>query len=240
MLGVPLQNMHRTEIVEVVVDAIRKRQRKYRVVHANAHLVTLARGRPWLRELFARAEVAFCDGAGVQVASLVLNNLLLHRTTPPEWIEDVGRAIALHDGSVFWLGGAPDIVANAAAEFSRRTNARTAGYHHGFFDSSAGSRENDAVIEMINAARPDLLIVNMGMPLQEWWISHFWDRLDVCVVMTAGALVDHLAGRVRRPPRWVSNAGLEWAVRLIVEPRRLWRRYLLGLRVLASQSCLNC
>jgi N-acetylglucosaminyldiphosphoundecaprenol N-acetyl-beta-D-mannosaminyltransferase len=69
----------------------------------------------------------------------------------------------------------------------------------------------------------------MGMPLQERWLATHWHALNARVAITAGALVDHAAGRVRRPPRWVANCGLEWAVRLAIEPRRLWRRYLLGL-----------
>ena len=67
--------------------------------------------------------------------------------------------------------------------------------------------------------------MNMGMPLEERWLADHWDRLNVKVAVTAGALVDHVAGRVRRPPRWVANCGLEWAARLAIEPRRLWRRY---------------
>jgi N-acetylglucosaminyldiphosphoundecaprenol N-acetyl-beta-D-mannosaminyltransferase len=101
--------------------------------------------------------------------------------------------------------------------------------HHGFFDHAPGSAENERVLAAINAARPDLLLVNMGMPRQEAWLAENWHSLDVRVAITAGALVDHVAGRVKRPPAWVADAGLEWAVRLALEPGRLWRRYLLGL-----------
>ena len=74
----------------------------------------------------------------------------------------------------------------------------------------------------------------MGMPRQERWLWETFDQLQTGVAITAGALVDHAAGRVRRPPRWVANLGVEWLVRLVREPRRLWRRYLLGLPALAS------
>jgi N-acetylglucosaminyldiphosphoundecaprenol N-acetyl-beta-D-mannosaminyltransferase len=72
------------------------------------------------------------------------------------------------------------------------------------------------------------------MPLQERWLHDHWHLINVPVAITAGALVDHAAGHVRRPPRWVANLGLEWAVRLVIEPKRLWRRYLLGLPVFVA------
>jgi N-acetylglucosaminyldiphosphoundecaprenol N-acetyl-beta-D-mannosaminyltransferase len=74
----------------------------------------------------------------------------------------------------------------------------------------------------------------MGMPRQERWLWDNWEELGPVVAITAGALVDHAAGRVRRPPRWVANLGVEWLVRLLREPRRLWRRYLLGLPVFGA------
>jgi hypothetical protein len=97
------------------------------------------------------------------------------------------------------------------------------------FDQRPGSADNQALVEHINRAAPDVLFVNMGMPLQEFWLYHHWLLLNVRVAVAAGALVDHAAGHVRRPPQWVANLWLEWAVRLAVEPRRLWRRYLIGL-----------
>jgi N-acetylglucosaminyldiphosphoundecaprenol N-acetyl-beta-D-mannosaminyltransferase len=104
-----------------------------------------------------------------------------------------------------------------------------AGWHHGYFDRTPGSPANEAVIAAINAAHPDLLLLGMGMPVQEAWLDQNWSRLTVPVAITAGALVDHAAGLVSRPPLWVADLGLEWLVRLVIEPRRLWRRYLIGL-----------
>ena len=91
----------------------------------------------------------------------------------------------------------------------------------------------------IERTKPDLLLINMGMPLQERWLSENWTKLDVPVAITAGALVDHMAGLVKRPPLWVANCGLEWLVRLVIEPRRLWRRYLCGLPLFALRCLVS-
>ena len=229
VMGLRLQDIHRDAIIERVYHGAQA-GKKMLVVNANAHLVVLAQTRPWLRTMFAAADIAFCDGAGVQLAGRVLKGRTLHRTTPPEWIGAVLQRLG-PQGSVFWLGGTEAAVASAADAFERRYGILTAGCQHGFFDMSPNSSESRAVVERINAAKPAILLVNMGMPLQERWLWANWDQLEPGVAVTAGALVDHAAGRVARPPRWVANLGLEWLVRLVREPRRLWRRYLLGLPI---------
>jgi exopolysaccharide biosynthesis WecB/TagA/CpsF family protein len=84
------------------------------------------------------------------------------------------------------------------------------------------------VAERVRAARPDVLLVALGNPLQECWIDANLAQLDARVAIGVGALFDYLAGRVVRAPRWVRALRGEWLFRLLVEPRRLWRRYVLG------------
>ena len=228
-MGLRLHDVHRHVIADRVYHAALAGQ-KMLVVNANAHLVVLSQTHKWLRSMFAAADIAFCDGAGVQVAGRILTGRLLHRTTPPEWIGNVLQRLG-PQGSVFWLGGTEAAVARAADAFAARYGVRTAGWQHGYFDASPGSSETRAIIERINAVKPSVLLVNMSMPRQEEWLWTNWERLEPGVAITAGALVDHAAGRVFRPPRWVANLGVEWLVRLLREPRRLWRRYLLGLPI---------
>ncbi|HTJ90103.1 MAG TPA: WecB/TagA/CpsF family glycosyltransferase [Acidocella sp.] len=229
IMGLRLHDLHRDVIAQRVIAAVRLRQ-KLLVVNANAHLVVLSQRSPWIRALFLKADIAFCDGAGVQLALRLLRGRWAHRTTPPEWIGAVLSALR-SDASIFWIGGHPDVVAKAASRYEALYGVRTAGIQHGYFDMSAQSSEAASLLQRINQAAPSILLVNMGMPRQERWVLENWDELRTGVVITAGALVDHAAGRVRRPPRWVANLGLEWLVRLVIEPRRLWRRYLLGLPV---------
>ena len=232
VLGVRVDDVAPDALLDRMVEAVATRQ-QLRVVNANAHLINLAQTRPWLVDLFDRAGIAFCDGAGVQFAVWAATGRKPARHTPPQWIETLAHRLAGAGASVYWLGGQPGVAAEAAARLAERTGIRTAGVHHGFFDMDPASPANRAVLDDIAAARPDVLLLNMGMPLQERWLSDNWARLDVPVVITAGALIDHVAGHVRRPPQWVADAGLEWAVRLAIEPRRLWRRYVLGLPAFA-------
>jgi N-acetylglucosaminyldiphosphoundecaprenol N-acetyl-beta-D-mannosaminyltransferase len=232
VMGLSLHNIHRSEIVDRVVAAAQSKQ-KMLVVNANAHCVTLSQTQPWLRDLFMRADIAFCDGAGVQLATKVLKGFVPHRTTPPEWIGSVLEHLG-PSARVFWLGGTPEIVAAAAKNFAERFNIVTVGTQHGYFDASIGSEDSRRLLARINESEPTILLVNMGMPRQERWLWDNWSEIRTGVAITAGALVDHAAGRVSRPPRWVADLGVEWLVRLCREPRRLWRRYLLGLPVFGA------
>lgn len=228
VLGVRVDDIPRDVIVDRICDAAINEGRLL-VLNVNVHMLMLAREHHWLRCFLDDADVVFCDGAGVQLASLLLTGARPHRSTPPEWAGAVTRRLARYDRSIYWLGGRPDATQKAARNFEAMHGARTAGWQHGFFDQRPGSADNRVLVARINRAAPDVLFVNMGMPLQEFWLYHHWPLLNVKVAVAAGALVDHAAGHVRRPPQWVANLGLEWAVRLAVEPRRLWRRYLIGL-----------
>src|SRR5690606_5511415 len=88
------------------------------------------------------------------------------------------------------------------------------------------AREDDAVVEMINAARPDIVWVGLSTPKQERWMADHRDRLEAPVLVGVGAAFDLHAGIVRQAPRFVQRSGVEWLFRLAMEPRRLWRRYL--------------
>jgi N-acetylglucosaminyldiphosphoundecaprenol N-acetyl-beta-D-mannosaminyltransferase len=98
----------------------------------------------------------------------------------------------------------------------------------GFFDASCGSAENEALIQRINDYQPDLLVVGMGMPRQEFWTQENFARLKAHVILSSnGAAFDCIAGAVPFPPRWSGRLGLEWLFRFYHEPRRLFSRYVI-------------
>jgi N-acetylglucosaminyldiphosphoundecaprenol N-acetyl-beta-D-mannosaminyltransferase len=229
VMGLRLHDLHPADIARQVVNAASARRRML-VLNANALLVTLAQSEPWIPRFFNRADIAFCDGAGAQLAVLLLTGRKIHRSTPPDWIVPVLEKLG-PEAKIFWVGGRPDVVLEAAENYKKRYNVQTVGVQHGYFDMAPDSPESLELIERINQAAPNIVLVNMGMPRQEKWLSDNWHRLTDCVAISGGALVDHAAGRVSRPSRWVSTLGLEWSTRLVREPRRLWRRYLLGLPI---------
>jgi N-acetylglucosaminyldiphosphoundecaprenol N-acetyl-beta-D-mannosaminyltransferase len=198
-----------------------------RVTYVNAHVVNQSREVPELLDALKRADLVYCDGYGVRLAARVLGLEIPHRMTGADWIWGLATLCELSGQSIYLLGSEPP-TARLAAERLHRWYPRLniAGAHHGFFDLD--SPHNERVIEDIAAARADIVLVGMGTPKQELWVDRYADQLDGAVVWTVGALFDYVSGHMPRAPRWLADNGLEWIFRLAIEPRRMWRRYLLG------------
>jgi N-acetylglucosaminyldiphosphoundecaprenol N-acetyl-beta-D-mannosaminyltransferase len=228
LLGVRIHTLRRDELLERIAAVIAARERAI-ITYANVHALNLAYNLPWFRALLNQSALVFCDGFGVKWGARLVGARLPERFTPPDWIARLVEIACRDDFSVFMIGARAGVAERVAAQFKRRfPDVRIAGTHHGYFDKTPNSAENQAVIQAINATKPDLLIVGFGMPTQERWLFDNWVQLDVNVGLTAGAAFDYLAGEVPRAPSWMTDHGLEWLGRLVAEPRRLWRRYLVG------------
>jgi N-acetylglucosaminyldiphosphoundecaprenol N-acetyl-beta-D-mannosaminyltransferase len=199
------------------------------VLNVNANCLNLACEEPWLRRYLNQADVVFVDGYGVTLAAWLLGMPLPTRITYADWMDDLARYCAEHELSLYFLGAKEGIAREAADRLSaRHPGLRIVGTHHGYFDMRRETDANKRVVREINAVLPDILIVGFGMPLQERWLMENWGAIEARVGLTGGGVFDNLSGRLKRPPRFLTDHGFEWLGRLVVEPRRLWRRYLLG------------
>ena len=198
-----------------------------RVAYVNAHVINQSFDIPQVRQALLASDLVYCDGYGVRLAAKAVGLPVPHRMTGADWIWGVAALCEAAGRSLYLLGSNPGASAEAAAELKRwYPSLRITGTHHGYFE--LGSPHDERVVEHINEHRPDILLVGMGTPQQELWVQRHFDQLDVSVVWTVGALFEYVSGRIRRAPHWLSDNGLEWIFRLAVEPRRMWRRYLLG------------
>ncbi len=199
------------------------------VLNVNAHCLNLCYEDSALRYSLNGADVVFCDGAGVMLAARILGGRIPARITYAAWIWRLADFAAAEGFSLYFLGAQPGVAQEAARRLREHyPGLRIVGVRHGYFDHSAGSAENEAVLEEINATAPDILLVGLGMPLQERWLTQNRHRLEARVALSGGAVFDYVSGRVLRGPRILTESGFEWLARLLHEPRRLWRRYLLG------------
>ena len=199
------------------------------VLNVNAHCLNLCYEDHTLRDSLNGADLVFCDGAGVMLAARMLGGRIPARITYAAWIWQLADFAASEGYSLYFLGARPGVAQEAARRLVELyPPLRIVGIRHGYFDHSAGSAENEEVLQEINAAAPDILLVGLGMPLQERWLEENRHRLEVGVALAGGAVFDYASGRIRRGPRLLTESGFEWLARLLCEPRRLWRRYLLG------------
>jgi N-acetylglucosaminyldiphosphoundecaprenol N-acetyl-beta-D-mannosaminyltransferase len=197
------------------------------IFHANAYAVTLAEANPSFANAMAKADVVFCDGFGVYVASRILGAPIPERLTYADITKKLARTCHSSGGSLFLLGAKQGVAAKAARNLEAAVPGLRVHSHHGYFEKDEqASRE---VIETINQSGASVLFVGFGMPLQELWITTHRTQLRPQVVFSVGAALDYAAGSVARGPRWLTQYGFEWLARLAIEPRRLWRRYMLGL-----------
>jgi N-acetylglucosaminyldiphosphoundecaprenol N-acetyl-beta-D-mannosaminyltransferase len=228
LLGVQVSLLTVAEVHAHICQII-ERGHKALVLNANAHCLNLAYRRPWLRQFLKQANLVFCDGVGVMLGARILGHRIPERITYADWMWQLAKFAEVHDFSFFFLGAKPGVADQAAARLSERfPKLRITGTHHGYFDKTPGSPANEAVVQLINAHKPNILVVGFGMPLQERWLMENWDRIEADIYLTGGAVFDYVSGELRRAPRWMTDNGLEWLGRLIIEPTRLWKRYIVG------------
>jgi N-acetylglucosaminyldiphosphoundecaprenol N-acetyl-beta-D-mannosaminyltransferase len=228
ILGVQINNLTVPQLHNCIASYIQK-SRKALILHANVNGLNLSCKHKWFRRFLNTAQIVFCDGAGVILGARILGYPISQRITYADWIWQLAQFAESRGLTLFFLGAQPGIAQKAAARLLERfPNLSIVGTHHGYFDKTPGSPENEAVVQGINAVQPNLLIVGFGMPLQERWLMENWNGLQANVALTGGAVFDYVSGELRRAPRWMTDHSLEWLGRFLIEPRRLWQRYLVG------------
>lgn len=223
---VSVDRMSLDEMMQFVTRSLESDVRRT-VFYANAYGVTLAEADPQFAGALGKADAIFCDGFGVYVASRVLDAPINERFAWPDWIEKLGAVCRDRGASMFFLGASEGVAFQAARKMEAMVPGLRVHAHHGHFPKDDASSR--AVIDLVNSSGAEVLLVGFGMPLQEKWITTYRADLAPRVVFSVGAMFDYVAGNVTRGPRWLTQHGFEWLTRLVVEPRRLWRRYLLGL-----------
>jgi N-acetylglucosaminyldiphosphoundecaprenol N-acetyl-beta-D-mannosaminyltransferase len=207
ILGVPVQPFTQHDLLEQIVSASVSGQR-FQVMYANAHTLNTAHRDREFCHLLNQADVVYCDGEGARLAARFLGHSLPQRMTSADWIYDLCAVCQRRGASLYFLGGEAGVAAQAACKLRRQyPGLQIVGSHHGYFDHYG--HENDRVVAHINALPPHILLVGLGTPLQEKWVARNLARLNVPVVWCVGSLVDFVAGKVPRAPRWMRDHGLE-------------------------------
>ncbi len=197
------------------------------ILNLNIHCVNLALRNPWLKEFMNQAALVFCDGDGVRWGLKILGEDPPPKITYDRWIWQLAEFCSREGYRIFFLGAKPGTAAEAARPLQARfPKLQIAGTHHGYFEKTGA--ENERVIEEVNHARADILVVGFGMPLQEKWLSENWRKINACVFLNGGAVFDYASGALKRAPAWMIQAHLEWLYRFFQDPKRLFIRYALG------------
>lgn len=198
----------------------------------NAHCINVAGKNLEYRNVLKHAHAVFADGTGIRKAGALLGTPIVDNVNGTDMFPLLCKECAQRGLKMYLLGAAPTIAHKVAQWADSFTNSSIiAGVHDGFF----GPHEIDKLIQEITDAHPDILLVAMGVPKQELWIHEHLDKLHVPVCMGVGGLFDFYSGTIPRAPLWMRNIGCEWVWRLLKEPKRMWKRYIIGNVVFMSR-----
>jgi N-acetylglucosaminyldiphosphoundecaprenol N-acetyl-beta-D-mannosaminyltransferase len=221
---IPIANLTEDEAVAAIDQLISDGGSHYAAVVNAAKLVAADRDER-LKQILLDADLVTADGMSVVWASRILRQTLKQRVTGIDLCERLVAHAAIRGLSIYLLGAREESVRGVVERFTKKYSAlKIAGYHNGYFTDS----ESESLVESIRLSRADLLFVAMGSPAQEYWIASNIENAGVRFALGVGGSFDHVSGLARRAPQWMQRIGLEWFYRFLREPRRMWRRYLIG------------
>ena len=235
IFGVLISNLSQEAAVSLIEDLIRQRRGTRAIFIANSHTLNLASESPEYRVVLNGAYSVLADGTGVRWAARLRGVRLKANLVGTDLVPRLFEITGGKGYRYYLLGG--DLSTVEAAAHAASTTYRgwdLAGFHHGY----VAPEDAGEVVEEINDAHPDLLLVGMGNPRQEFWIHRHKAELRVPVCIGVGGLFDHWAGNLKRAPEWVRRQGLEWLQILAQQPHK-WRRYLVGIPIFLVRLVLE-
>jgi len=203
--------------------------RKAVVANHNLNSLALLQKHPDLQRFFDRADLVEVDSTPlIHFAKLLgLHGRAFHRCTYLDWRDHFWSLADRKGWRVLYLGGAPGVAETARQRLMTLYPSAIIAVRDGYFDATPGSAANASVLAGIAAFKPHILFVGMGMPRQEVWIGQNLDALPDSVIFSVGAAFDYEAGVQDAAPRWMGPLGIEWLYRLVRDPERLAKRYLI-------------
>lgn len=220
--GIRLLNLAMDEALVAIEAALAARQ-PTRISFVNADCVNIAAGDASYRDALAATDWVFIDGIGMRIAGRMLHQPVRDNVNGTDLFPHLCASLAQQGKRLFLYGARPGVAAAAAAWAQARCSGlQIAGTLHGYQPDEAEA------VAAIRASGADVVLVALGAPAQEAWIARNLEKTGATVAIGVGGLFDYYSGRIPRAPLWMRRLGLEWLFRLIQEPRRLWRRYVVG------------
>jgi N-acetylglucosaminyldiphosphoundecaprenol N-acetyl-beta-D-mannosaminyltransferase len=227
--GVEIDKYSLDEVLERIINHVLAGGSPEYVVTPNAmHILSLQKDAQF-REIYRQAFLVVPDGVSLLWSAQFLNTPMNGRVNGTDLFEKICAVAAEKGLKVFLLGGRPGAAEMAKGTLeSRYQGLKIVGTHCPPYNFESQSEELDLINTKIKATHPDLLFVGLGAPKQEKWIAANYQQLAVPISVGIGVSFELVANMVQRAPVWMQKTGLEWLFRLIVEPHRLWKRYIIG------------
>lgn len=224
ILGFDVHQLRMEELLNEI-DIFIKSKQPHTITLVNPWILLEARKNSAYAEYIRDADLVTADGVGLLIAGWLFGGAFPERVTGSDLMPILAERAEKNGYKLYFLGAAEGIAEEAANKLRKcYPELKIVGTRHGFFNNI----EEQGIISDVIAKKPDILIVCMGAVYQEMFIKKNLKEMNVPVCFGNGAAFDFVSQRVKRAPRWVQKIGLEWFFRLLQEPRRLWKRYLVG------------
>lgn len=228
IFGIKLTNINISNLIEQIIICLSEKKAILIVNYLNVHAVSLAKKNHVFREALNQSDIVFCDGFGIKVAAKILGANVGERMTPPDWIDDLFKVAEQKSYNLYFLGDEDEVIQKFVKAIKiKYPKLIIAGFHHGFFHQDI--KLSEQIVKDISANMIDVLIVGMGMPLQETWINKNKNYLNARVIISVGALYRWYTHTEKRGPKLLTDNGFEWLTRLVMYPRKVWKRYVFEL-----------
>ena len=223
--SIGISNCDLNDTISIFSDAIRE-GKKLRVCVTPVNCVEWAQDNLSLRNIYNTADLTLCDGVPLIWMSRFLGHPLKGRVTGLDLLPAFAKT-CYEEGFTMFLLGAKEGVGEELKNYFEKLyhGIRIVGVYSPPFAERFSDEENQKMIDMVNEVKPDILWVSLTAPKQDYWIYEHFDKLQTNIAIGVGGAFEVTAGLIKRSPKWMQKAGLEWLFRFGSEPRRLFRRY---------------
>jgi N-acetylglucosaminyldiphosphoundecaprenol N-acetyl-beta-D-mannosaminyltransferase len=218
----PIDTYTMEETVNKIDESIQNRTHLHHVVVNAAKLVHMQKDKE-LYDSVVSSDIINPDGQAVVWASRFLGQALKERVAGIDLMQNLVKLASEKNYKVFFFGAKEEVVKGVVEKYSKMYSSEIiAGYRNGYFKKD----EEETIAKQIASSGADILFVAISSPTKEIFLNKYKHIIDTPFIMGVGGSFDVVAGKVSRAPLWMQNAGLEWFYRLLQEPRRMWKRYL--------------
>jgi len=224
ILGCPLDNLTIDETLRIIDEMIASGKPHQHVVVNVAKLLQI-RSDPELKRIVSSCDIINVDGMPIIWASRLFRKRLKERVAGIDLMQKLIAEAMKKGYKLYFLGAEEDVVRNVVEKYKKvHPDIQIVGYRNGYWNVD----EEREVVNAIRDSKPDILFVAISSPKKEIFLEKYLDEIGVPFVMGVGGSYDIIAGKIKRAPLWAQKSGFEWLFRLVQEPRRMWKRYLIG------------
>ncbi|MCL1124904.1 WecB/TagA/CpsF family glycosyltransferase [Shewanella surugensis] len=229
LFGIDLINIKMQELINRIITFAKEPTKTvHQLAFVNADCFNISIHNPHYRQCLQECQQVYADGIGVRITTMWKGVALQDNLNGTDMFPHLCEQLAAQKLPLFLLGGTSGVANDAAINMQKQyPNLIIAGTQDGFYHQE-NSATHDEIINKINQSGAAVLLVAMGVPTQELWIQKFQSQLNVGVAIGVGGLFDFYSESIKRAPLWVRQLGMEWVYRLIQEPKRMWKRYIIG------------